>query len=294
MRQRLLNPRRPTTERRSISAAPRVEGRNNREQALPTNRRLPISAVLILAMTATSTLADASKPSADAAKPAFATQTEKPDGSVAMTIGRRLPTDWETRIGADVQLARPAGVALSDNLANGGAPQTSTGALWGSIALPSVLPLAGGAATVDARVDPSKDEAKLGAVLKHSVALGAGVSVTVQNDSALTHTLPSATATAGSRPPALPLTTGVAAADPATSGDTSAIWSTGQTLRLNIARSGTTLSASAATTTIDDGWHHKLSAEQILIGPFKVTAAIEDALGTTAKKSIMAGFRHTW
>jgi hypothetical protein len=46
----------------------------------------------------------------------FGNRTDRPDGSAAMTIGRRLPTEWETKVGADFNLAAPPGAAATDNM----------------------------------------------------------------------------------------------------------------------------------------------------------------------------------
>ena len=45
--------------------------------------------------------------------PTFGNRTDKPDGSAALTIGRRLPTAWETKVGTDVSLAAPSPTAPS-------------------------------------------------------------------------------------------------------------------------------------------------------------------------------------
>ena len=47
------------------------------------------------------------------ADPTFGSRTDKPDGSSTMTIGRRLPTEWETKVGTDVSLAPQQSPALS-------------------------------------------------------------------------------------------------------------------------------------------------------------------------------------
>jgi len=52
------------------------------------------------------------------AGPTFGSRTDKPDGSSALTVGRRLPTSWETKVGADVRLlAREYTTASIETLA---------------------------------------------------------------------------------------------------------------------------------------------------------------------------------
>jgi hypothetical protein len=136
--------------------------------------------------------------------------------------------------------------------------------------------------TVEARVDPGQDQAKLGATLSRSVPLGDDVSITIQNSYSITEARPD-------RPPAVPLTANSSQA-PAPDG----AWAADQTVRFNIAPSGTALSAGGAASNADDQWHPKLSMEQTLFGPLKVTTSVEDAGGSAAKKSILAAFKRVW
>src|SRR4051812_47119737 len=67
--------------------------------------------------------------------PTFGSRTDKPDGSSTMTIGRRLPTEWETKVGTDVSLAPQQSPALSENILNGTTSDRSTGSVWGNITM---------------------------------------------------------------------------------------------------------------------------------------------------------------
>jgi len=216
------------------------------------------------------------------ADPTFGSRTDKPDGSSALTVGRRLPTPWETKVGADVSLAAPSGIAASDNLARGVARDRSSGAVWGNLTMPGLRPLGFDKTSVEARVDAGKDEGKLGATLSRSMPVNQELSVTLQNSYSVKQSLPSA---ATGMPPT---TTIPNAAAPAPT------WGVDETVRLNIDPSGTTFSAGAGASTVDTQWHNKLSMEQTLVGPLKLTTSIEDAGTTTPKKSITAGFKRTW
>ena len=66
------------------------------------------------------------------------------------------------------------------------------------------------------------------------------------------------------------------------------------TVRLSVDPFGTTLSAGAASSVGDTQWHNKLSIEQTLLGPLKLTTSVEDAGTAAPKKSITAGFKRTW
>jgi hypothetical protein len=218
------------------------------------------------------------------ADPTFGSRTDKPDGSSALTVGRRLPTPWETKVGADVSLAAPSGIAASDNLARGVAQDRSSGAVWGNLTMPGLRPLGFDKTSVEARVDAGKDEGKIGATLSRSVPINQELSVTLQNSYSVKQALPGGPT--GMPSPANIPNTATAALAPA--------WGVDETVRLNVDPSGTTFSAGAGASTVDTQWHNKLSMEQTLVGPLKLTTSIEDAGTTTPKKSITAGFKRTW
>src|SRR5882757_7812214 len=161
------------------------------------------------------------------ADPTFGSRTDKPDGSSALTVGRRLPTPWETRVGADVSLAAPSGTTASDNLARGGVAQDrSSGAVWGNLTMPGLRPLGFDKTSVEARVDGGKDEGKLGATLSRSMPINQDLSVTLQNSYSVKQSLaPSPTGVP------LPPTTSIpntAATAPVPA------WGVDQTVRFNV------------------------------------------------------------
>ena len=248
---------------------------------------------LALAICAGTALADGDKPSPPAADPAFGSRTQNADGSVALTIGRRLPTEWEAKIGTDLRLAEPVSAVPSENLLQGTTPRQSTGAVWGNITMPGLPTLGWDKTLLEARIDAGKDEGKLGATLSRSVPIDDNLSLTLQNTYSVTHSIAPALSDSGVPTAVVPLTTS-APASASSNADASAIWAAGQTLRLNIAPSGTALSAGAATSSADEQWHNKLSLEQTLFGPLKVTASIEDSGTATSKQSVVAGFKRSW
>ncbi|MBN9620744.1 MAG: hypothetical protein J0H43_13600, partial [Actinobacteria bacterium] len=90
--------------------------------------------------------------------PTFGSRTDNPDGSASLTMGRSLPTGWETKVGADVSLSAPASPVPSDNLVRGVTPEPSSGAIWGSLTMPGLSPLGFDKTAVDARYDSGNDE----------------------------------------------------------------------------------------------------------------------------------------
>ena len=148
-----------------------------------------IFAALVVTVSATAAMAGD-------ADPTFGSRTDKPDGSSALTVGRRLPTAWETKVGADVSLAAPSGMAASDNLVRGGVAQDrSSGAVWGNLTMPGLPPLGFDKTSVEARVDAGKDEGKLGATLSRSVPINQDLSVTLQNSYSVKQSLAATGAT---------------------------------------------------------------------------------------------------
>jgi hypothetical protein len=236
------------------------------------------------------------------ADPTFGSRTDKPDGSSALTVGRRLPTPWETKVGADVGLAAPSGITASDNLARGGGAQDhSSGAVWGNLTMPGltmpgVRPLGFDKTSVEARVDAGKDEGKVGATLSRSVPINQDLSVTLQNSYSVKQSLAtSATNVPATSVPMMNVPMSPTTNIPNTASTVPApAWGVDETVQLNVDPSGTTFSAGAGASTADTQWHNKLSMEQTLVGPLKLTTSIEDAGTTTPKKSITAGFKRTW
>lgn len=219
--------------------------------------------------------------------PTFGSRTDKADGSSAMTFGRRLPTAWETKVGTDVSLAAPAGSAVSDNLLRGPAQDRSTGAVWGNLSVPVLRPLGFDKTSVEARLDAGKDEGKVDATMSRSMPLNEDVSVTLQNKYSVTRSLAGGTIATPGIPSA-------AIVPPATAPQSAPIWAADESVRFNVNPSGTTFAAGAVSSTADGQWHNKLSVEQTLVGPLKLTTSVENAGSSASNKSITAGFKRTW
>ncbi len=244
---------------------------------------------LSLAIGASAALADSNKPSANNFDPTFGSRTDNPDGSAAMTIGRRLPTTWETKVGTDVSLAPPAGTVTSDNVLRGTAPDRSSGAIWGNLTMPGVRPLGFDKTSVDARFDAGRDEGKLGTTLSRSLPIDPNLSVTLQHSYSVTQSLASGTQTA-------PAANYIAPAPPVTAATPmpDQTWITDESIRLNVSPTGTTFSAGASSSTVDTQWRNRLSIEQTLVGPLKLTTSVENAGTAASTKSITAGFKRVW
>ena len=81
----------------------------------------------------------------------------RPNGTSAVSVKQSLSPFWDTRIGADMTVARQgtltASGALSEKLANGGSAPQSSGTAWAAITAPGVASI-WDKTSVEARVDP--------------------------------------------------------------------------------------------------------------------------------------------
>jgi hypothetical protein len=217
-----------------------------------------------------------------------ASRTDKPDGSSTVVVQQPLPAEWDAKLGADLASTSPDSARPYKPLAR---TDPGAGAAWASLGVPNL-------ATVDARVDPSNDQGKLGTTLKHSIPVGGKFAVTLQNSYSVTETF---------GPPAaasdVPLMTAppISATQPAPQvggqvwGQTwGQAWGNEKAAKFDILPTGTTFGAKFASNSNDPVSHKTLSAEQKLYGPLQVTTALTDVGQPTSSKSITAGFKLKW
>lgn len=201
-------------------------------------------------------------------------RTEKPDGSATVVVKQPLQTEWENSVGADL---KPATGSASDRPLPSTRDSSGGGATWASVGVPNV-------ASVDARIDPSNEQGKVGTTLKQLIPFGR-FAVTLQDTYSVTETL--GQPSAGSNLPLMALPPAPAAATPQVFGNERAI-------KFNILPTGTTLGAGVTTASNDPVTHNTLSAEQKLYGPLQVTTAVTDFGQAANNKSITAGFKVHW
>jgi hypothetical protein len=196
-------------------------------------------------------------------------RTDLPDGTSTVAVKQPLPIDWDAKVGADLGLAasQPDGYQPGKSRIYSG-----SGVAWASVGVLSNL------ATVDARVDPSNDQGKLGTTFKHSTPLGREFSVTVQNSYSVTETFSASSAG-----------TAISSAQPSPQ-----IWGNEKVAKLDILPTGTTFGAGLVSNSADPVTHNTLSAEQKLYGPLRVTTAVTDIGQPVSSKSISAGFKLNW
>lgn len=208
-------------------------------------------------------------------------RTDKPDGSSNYTLKQPLPIDWDATVGTDLGLRNaPSITDTVDPWNTGSRDQRGSGAAWASVGLLPNL------ATVDARVDPSNDQGRVGTTFKYTKPVGSYLAVTLQNTYSVTETFSASTAAPSDVPMmSVPTPTGLA---------TPQVWGSEKAAKFDILPTGTSFGAKVATSSTDPVTHNQFIAEQKVYGPLNVTTAVTDVGQTSASKSITARFKLNW
>ena len=211
--------------------------------------------------------------SADAAWSA----NERANGTSAVSVKQSISPFLDTRVGADMTVARQGTATtseqLSEKLANGGSLPQSSGTAWAAITAPGVASI-WDKTSVEARVDPGSEQSRLGTSLSKSLPLSEQYSVTLKNDYNLIQQ-------------GLVPVPGIVS-HPARS------YETDQSAKLSIADTGTSLIAGQTLSTSDDKWLRKVGAEQKLFDGVTISGSIGETPSGAANKSLSAGFKHSW
>jgi hypothetical protein len=193
----------------------------------------------------------------------------------AVSVKQAVSPFWDTRVGADMTVVRPPSTLselLAEKASNGGSEPQSSGTAWATATAPGVGSIWDKTA-MEARLDPSQDQGKLGAALTKQLTLGEQYSLTLQNGYNVIQ--------------------GIAPVYGA-AGHTFHNYETDQSARLSIAETGTSFSAGQSLSTGDDKWLRKVGAEQKLFGGFSVSGSVAETPFGIANKSISAGFKQSW
>jgi hypothetical protein len=201
---------------------------------------------------------------------------DKANGAAALSVKQPVSPFWDTRIGADMTVTRqPTTMSelLSEKAANGGAEPQSSGAAWAAVTAPGVGSIWDKTA-VEARVDPTQDQSKLGTSLSKSLPLNEQYSLTLQNGYNVIQQ--------GIVP-----VPGIAAR-PARN------YGTDQSAKLSIADTGTSFVAGQTLSTTDDKWLRKVGAEQKLFDGVSISASVGETPQGITNKTLSAGFKRSW
>lgn len=222
--------------------------------------------------------------STDPSGPAMSwSRTEHADGSAGLTVKKPLPLDWDSKLGADFSVAPPPATTLDpiDSASMpGAAPGRSAGAAWASASVPAAdLPVVLDKASVEARVDPTRDQGKFGLRASKSLALGKQWSLTLQSACGATQTLPREASGAAM--------TSIAA-------ENSRVYSAEPSVRLDILATGTSFAAGAIRSSDDGDWRPSLRAEQKLLHDVDIVGSVSETAAGPPDASISARFKRTW
>ena len=199
----------------------------------------------------------------------------KPGGST-VSVKQQVAPFWDTRVGADMTVARePTTMSelLAEKTSNGGNLPQSGGSAWVAVTAPGAGPVWDKTA-VEARVDPSSEQSKLGTSLSKQVPISGASSLTLQNGYSMTQQ--------GIVPvPGLsqrPLRT----------------YETDQSAKISIGDTGTSVTAGQTLSTTDDKWLRKFGAEQKVLDGVTISGSVSETPAGTTSKSISAGFKKSW
>jgi hypothetical protein len=201
---------------------------------------------------------------------------DRPNGASAVSVKQSLTPFWDTRIGADMTVARePTTMSelLAEKSANGGNLPQSGGSAWASITAPGAGALWDKTA-VEARVDPTQEQSRIGTSISKELPLSDQSSVTLSNGYNVTQQ---------GVVPVVGIT-----AHPSRS------YETGQAAKLSIGDSGTSVTAGQTLSSTEDKWLRKIGAEQKLFDGLTVSGSVGETAQGTTSKSIGASFRKSW
>ncbi len=201
----------------------------------------------------------------------------KANGASAVSVKQSISPFLDTRVGADMTVARQGTLTTSEELnarlSNGGSLPQSSGTAWAAITAPGVASIWDKTA-VEARVDPGQEQTKLGTSLSKSLPLNEQYSLTLKNDYNL-------------------IQQGIVPV-PGIISRPARSYETDQSAKLSIIDTGTSFTAGQTLSTNDDKWLRKVGAEQKLFDGVTISGSIGETSTGAASKSLSAGFKRSW
>jgi hypothetical protein len=199
----------------------------------------------------------------------------KPNGASAVSVKQSVSSFWDTRVGADMTVAHePTTMSeLLADTANGGNPRQSSGTAWAAVTAPGAGPI-WDKTSVEARVDPSQDQSKLGTTISKQMPITDQTSVTLENGANM-------------------IQQGVVTG-PGINARPSRNYDTEQSAKVSNSDTGTSLTAGQTLSTSDDKWLRKVGAEQKVFGGVTVSGSVGETPQGTTSKSISAGYKSNW
>ncbi len=199
----------------------------------------------------------------------------KPNGS-AVSVKQQVAPFWDTRVGADMTVARePTTMSelLAEKTANGGNLPQSGGSAWATMTAPGAGAVWDKTA-VEARVDPSSEQSKLGTSLSKQVPISGQSSLTLQNGYSMT------------QQGMVPV--------PGLSQRLQRSYETDQSAKVSIGDTGTSVVAGQTLSSTEDKWLRKFGAEQKVLDGVTISGSVSETPQGATSKSISAGFKKSW
>ncbi len=196
--------------------------------------------------------------------------------AAAVSVKQQVAPFWDTRVGADMTVTRePTTMSelLAEKTVNGGNLPQSGGSAWAAITAPGAGPVWDKTA-VEARVDPSSEQSKLGTSLSKQVPISGQSSLTLQNGYAMTQQ-------------GLVPVPGLAARPART-------YETDQSAKISIGDTGTSVTAGQTLSSTEDKWLRKFGAEQKVLDGVTISGSVSETPQGATSKSISAGFKKSW
>jgi hypothetical protein len=200
---------------------------------------------------------------------------DRPNGA-GVSVKQQVAPFWDTRVGADMTVARePTTMSelLAEKTANGGNLPQSGGSAWAAISAPGAGSVWDKTA-VEARVDPSSEQSKLGTSLSKQVPISGQSSLTLQNGYSVI------------QQGMVPL--------PGLSQRPQRSYETDQSAKISIGDTGTSVTAGQTLSSTDDRWLRKFGAEQKVLDGVTISGSVGETPQGTTSKSISAGFKKSW
>jgi hypothetical protein len=198
------------------------------------------------------------------------------DGASAVTVKQSVSPFWDTRIGADMTVARePATMSefLSQKAANGGSVPQSSGTAWATMTAPGAGSVWDKTA-LEARLDPGQEQSRLGTSLTKAVPLSEQYSLTLQNGYNVI------------QQGMVPL--------PGLAGHTTRNYETDQTAKVSITDTGTSFVAGQSLSTTGDKWLRRFGAEQKLFDGVTISGSVGETAQGTTSGNLTAGYKRSW
>lgn len=200
----------------------------------------------------------------------------QPNGSADVSVKQPLSPFWDARIGADMTVVhQPQTLTSADLLRQrfspDAQPSQSSGTAWAAITAPGVGSIWDKTA-IEARVDPSQEQSKLGTSLSKTLPLSEQYSLTLQNGyNVIQH--------------------GIV---PVPGAGSTRNYEVDRSAKLSITDTGTSLIAGQSLSSADDKWLSKVGAEQKLFDGVTISGTIGESVVGPANKSLTAGFKRSW